>query len=67
MYGLIKLGREGRTYVFCEEERDHDDCSCYHAQQRREVSSELGPGCVAPADGVSHSCGRGNTCVVEGK
>jgi len=24
----------GGTYVFGEEERDHDDCSCYYAQQR---------------------------------
>jgi len=51
----------GGTYVFGEEEGDHDDCSCYYAQQGREVSCELGPGCVAPADGVADTCGRGDT------
>jgi hypothetical protein len=60
--GLGGIGRGwGGTYVFGEEERDHDDCSCYYAQQRREVSGQLGPGCVTPADGIANSCGRGDT------
>ena len=56
----VEIGLE-KTYVFGEEERDHDDRPCYYAQQRREVSGELGPGCVAPADGIANSCGSGNT------
>ena len=61
---LIGLVWEGSTYIFGEEERDHDDYTCYHAQQRREVSSELGPRCIAPADGIADTCRRSDTCAV---
>lgn len=52
----------GQAYVFGEEKGEHDDCSCYYAQQCRNVSCELGTGRVAPADSIAHSCGCGDTC-----